>query len=774
VLLAGVLAAVVYVAIAVPLAIPSALSSPGAILGGLRDAILGIVLGWKQILTLNPPLGEYQAVLIPFLVVVYFGAFIAALLVLERRRRSSLAVIVVSAMSVFGISFGARGTSGAISVLGFELPAPREWGLGVAVFVAALVYLVGRARLERARALRAVAAQSVTRRATPVWFSIRRHLLSGALVVAALIAGLAIAPSAAGWSERSVLRDGIEPMIIVQQQSSPLGEYRSLFTASLLDETIVRIEGSTGDLDRIRIATLDDYDGESFHVSGEERFTRLPRAAGPGDGRITLDLTVGDAYSGIWVPTPAGLAQAPTFSGARAEELSDGFHLDAGGDTAITIAKAPGGASGLVPGDKYSVLVDRPSSGASLSDVQGGESLLDPEVHPALVEWAEMQELPRTGAGYLELIDRLRERGYLSHALLDDPAAEAWITALKEEKGYSFAPSYAGHSAARIEELFTSLVEQQRRAGEDATPEMLVAAVGDDEQFATAAALLARAWGLESRVVLGARLPAAEQVPGIAACETECTGANITAWVEVRASGGDWAAVDVTPQFALLPSLITEGEQLPEHPTTPEQPRSEPLDPPQAQSDTQSGEVPPEPVISDALATVLLVARVVGLSLLALILLALPLLVVMGAKRLRAKNRRTATDPEERIVGAWEELADVYADHGVRMSPQGTRVQSARTAERPAAVRLAEIVDHGVFAAHPPQEPDAERAWDIVDSESRELKAESTRWQELRARFGLTSFLDRIKGRRAAGSSGGDLAVGTLAMGGSRRYEEDA
>lgn len=774
-LLAALLAAVAYVVVAVPLAIPSALSSPGAFFGGLRDAVLGIVLGWKQILTLNPPLGEYQAVLIPFLVVVLFGAFIASLLVLGRSsRRSTFAVIVVSAMSVFGIAFGATGTSAPVVLLGFTLPSPREWVIGVAVFVIALVFLVGASRLRRARALRAVAAHNITRRAAPVWLSIRRHLLSGALIVVALVAGLAIAPAAAGWHDRSVLRDEVEPMIVVQQQSSPLGEYRSWFTAERADETVVKIDGDPGSIERIRIATLDAYDGQDFHIAADDRFTRLPRAAAPGDGRVQLGITVGDAYSGIWVPTPSGLAQAPTFSGSRADELADGFHMDADGDTAITIAETSGAGAGLVPGDRYSVLVDAPGKSASLTDVQGGESLLDADDHPALAEWADMQELPRTGAGFLELIERLRARGYLSHALLDDEAAATWIAALKASEGYSFAPSYAGHSTARIEELFTSLVDQQRRAGADATPEMLVAAVGDDEQFATAAALLAQLWGLESRVVLGARLPAADEVPGVPACDTECTGANMTAWVEVRASGGEWAAVDVTPQYSQLPSLITEGEQLPEHPTVPEQPHSEALDPPQAQSDSHDGEVPPEPVASDALAVVLFIARIVGLSLLALALLLLPLIVVLVVKGLRSKARRTAADPEVRLVGAWEELTDVYLDHEIPISTDGTRVQSARTVERPAAERLARAVDQAVFAAHPPGEDDADHAWSVVDEEREALRAEQSRWAALRSRLRLRSFVARIAPTRRIAFGSRHLALGTLALAGARRQEEDA
>ena len=766
-LVAVLAAAGVYVVVAVPLAIPSALSSVPAFLGGLRDAVFGVVVGWKQMLTLNPPLGEYQAVLIPFLVVMLFGSFLAALLVLETGRRATVAVPVVVAMSVFGIAFGVSGTTAPVTVLGVTLPAPREWLIGVALFVCSLVWLVGRTRLQRAEALRIVAAANISRQATPVWLSVRRHLLSAALAVVALVAGFAIAPAAAGWSDRSVLRDEIEPMIVVQQQPSPLSSYRSWFAGDTLDETVVRVQGDPGAIDRIRLVTLDSYDGEDFHIDVDDRFSRLPRMALPAAGRVTLDMTIGEAYRGIWVPAPAGLAEAPAFSGPRADDLADGFHVNAGGDTAITVAEAPGGAEGLVPGDRYTVLADAPGEQEDVTALQGGASNLDTDLYPLLTEWAEMQEQPRTGAGYLEVVDRLRDRGYLSHALLDDAAAAGWISSLKESEGYAFAPSYAGHSAARIEELFADLVEQERRAGADAAPEMLVAAVGDDEQFSVAAALLAEHWGLESRIVIGARLAGAEEVPGIPACSEACTGANMSAWVEVRATGGEWIPVDTTPQYAMLPSAITEGEQLPEHPTVPEQPRSEALDPPQAQSDSNNDAPPLEEPQSEILAILLPILSAVGLSLFALVLLALPFLVLLLAKRQRARVRRTAEDPEVRLAGAWEELVDVYADHGVVMDTQGTRAQRAQSTDRDAAEQLAVLVDRAVFAEHPPTSDDAAAAWKIVDAERAELSHTGSRWHRLLMRVRPTSFIVRARPAVGARFLGAGPALGTLGLTGS-------
>lgn len=766
-LIGSLAAAGTYLVVSVPLAIPSALSSIPAFLGGLRDAVLGVVLGWKQMLTLNPPLGEYQAVLIPFLVVMLFGTFIATLLVLEGGRRATIAVPVVTAMSVFGIAFGVSGTTAPVSVLGVALPAPREWLIGVALFVTALVWLVGRSRLQRAQALRTVAAANISRRATPVWLTIRRHLLSAGLAVVALVAGFAVAPAAAGWSDRSVLRDEVEPMIVVQQQASPLSAYRSWFAGGSLDDAVVQMEGDPGTLERLRLVTLDSYDGEDFHIAPDDRFSRLPRTAMPGAGRVSLGITIGDAYRGIWVPSPAGLAEAPDFSGSRADALADGFHVNSGGDTAITVAEAPGGGEGLVPGDRYTVLVDAPGAPGEVSALQGGASNLDTDLYPALTEWAEMQEQPRTGAGYLEIIDRLRSRGYLSHALIDDDAAAGWIASLKESEGYAFAPSYAGHSAARIEELFTDMVEQERRAGSDAAPELLVSAVGDDEQFSVAAALLAEHWGLESRVVIGARLAAAEEVPGIPACTETCTGANMSAWVEVRGSGGEWMPVDTTPQYAMLPSSITEGEQLPEHPTVPEQPRSEALDPPQAQSDSNNDAPPLEAPQSEVLAFLLPILRAVGLGLLALALLALPFLVLLFAKRQRARTRRTAEDPEVRLAGAWEELVDVYADHDVSMDAEGTRTQRALSTDREAADRLAVIVDRAVFAEHPPTNDDASAAWAIVDAERADLAASGKWWHRIARRVRPTSFIGRMRAAGGRGYTGARPALATLGVTGS-------
>ena len=73
--------------------------------------------------------------------------------------------------------------------------------------------------------------------------------------------------------------------------------------------------------------------------------------------------------------------------------------------------------------------------------------------------------------------------------------------------GYSFKASASGHSLARIDALFARLLERETDPRAEASGNY-VAAVGDDEQFAVATALVAAELGFPARVVVGARLSA--------------------------------------------------------------------------------------------------------------------------------------------------------------------------------------------------------------------------------------------------------------------------
>lgn len=750
--------AVVYALIVVPVAVPGAVGDAPTWLRGIRDGFVGVIVGWKQLLTLSLPLGQYQAVLVPFLLVMLVGSLVAGLLVIPDRRSSPLAVVVGFAMSGFGLAFGSSSLSEPLVVGPVVLPAPRELAVGIGGLAAALVWLLLRSRSIRAVALRRATAGTVQRAGLSGWPAVRRRALAAVLVAIALVVGAVVTPAAAQLTDRSALRDRIEPAVVLRQTATPLASYRAAFGADRIDEPWLVIEGDTGGVERLRLATLDSYDGETFHVAAARddaaaRFSRLPRAAARMPGDVAFGLTVDDGYAGVWVPAPLGLRAAPEFEGARRAALADGFHRAADGATSIDIAAVPdasapvsGAGHGLLPGDAYS-LVSAPDAPAPLGEPDS-TPLIDLDEYPALAEWVEMQEQPATAAGFTELVDRLRGRGYLSHAAVDGPDAAEWISRL--DAGYTFLPSYSGHSAARIEALFTQLVDQQRLAGPDASDAALVAAVGDDEQFATAIALLARALGYESRVVLGFRLAGAEEVPGAAACTEVCAGGALAAWAEVTAEGGAWTPVDATPQHEVAPSLIKEGEQLPEHPTTPDRTDTATVDPPAAQSEASETAAASPEETDLGLVSLLSILKWAGLAGAAVLLLLLPFSVLLAAKAARSRRRRHEPVPEVRIVGAWDELVDLYADHGLPVSATADRAAAARATGRRAAVELAARVDGAVFAGDPPGDADAEAAWAIVDAERAALRARARARARLAAKLSFASLTRPLRPARAS------------------------
>lgn len=750
--------AAAYAIVVVPVAIPSAMADAPSWLRGIRDGFVGVVVGWKQLLTLSLPLGEYQAVLVPFLVVMLVGTLVATLLVVPDRRTSPLAVIVGLAMSGFGLAFGSSTLSDPLVIGPVSVPAPRELLVGIGGLAAALVWLLLRSRSIRAVALRRATAGTVQRAGLSGWPAWRRRGLAGVLVVLALVAGAVATPAAASLADRTALRDRVEPEVVVRQTATPLASYRAAFGADRIDETWLELDGSTTGVQRLRLATLEDYDGETFHVATEgaaSRFSRLPRAAVRAPGDVAFEVAVGDGYAGIWVPAPLGLRAAPDFGGARQSALDDGFHRSADGSTAISIAKIPDASAappsvtrGLAPGDVYD-LVAAPDTVAAQLGEPGASAQLDLEEYPALSAWLELQAQPNSASGFTELVQRLRARGYLSHSAVDGPDAAGWIGQLGG--GYSFLPSYSGHSKARIEALFTELVDQQRLAGPKASDAALVAGIGDDEQFAVATALIARALGYDSRVVLGFRLPGADEVPGVATCTDVCRGGALTVWTEVSSSGTDgWVPVDATPQFEVAPSLIQEGEQLPQHPTTPDRPDTATVDPPSAQSESSDAAAAPpkdDAVFGSSLFATL---RWVGLGVAAALFLVLPLIVLLVVKGARTRRRRNDPVPEVRIVGAWDDLVDLYIDHGVIDSERAVRADTARAAGRPAAVSLASLVARAVFAGDPPSASDADAAWAIVDTEQRELRAAARARRRLSARLSLASLFHPFRPARAS------------------------
>lgn len=748
-LAASVVLTAAFVLTVVPVAAPQSFDTlPWGPVRGLLDALAAVVLGWKQLLTLTLPVGSYQAVLVPAYLVFLLSSFTVVALALapstaptaptaaplpRGQKLVPLGAVALLAPVAFGTIFGASAVSAPLALGQVAVVAPRELALWGAAAVLGAMWVWWTSGAERRAALRRgrVSEQrgAGTGRAT-------RGVLSGGVVLVALLAGSALAP-VLDTGARQVPRDRVDPEVVLRERPSPLTAYRAWKRDDTLDTELFSVQSAGALPARLRIAVLDSYDGVDVDVSSDARgrFTRFPSAPTL-SSTAEVTIRVGPGYSDIWVPT-GELASVPSFGGPRGAELADTFFVNR--DTGAAVV-APGGAAtqGLSDGDTIrtdmSLRRDQPLEGSP----RGGSDM-DEERFPALVAWVRAQDQPATAAGLTELVQRLRERSYLSHSLSDAAGERLWLERLRASYGTRFETSAAGESAARIEQLFEQLNAQERLAGADAPAAMLVAGIGDDEQLSVASALVARSLGFDARVVLGVRLGDAEAgVPGVPACAATCTGANIAAWIEVRGAGAAWAPIDVTPQVAMPPTRLEDGERLPEFPSTPEHRDATEIDPPlgvgERNDASDTAEVPAgSPWIWAAL-------RIAGLSLAALALVLLPLAYLPVMKRWRARVRKSRSDPELATLGAWEELVDQAKDMGVRVPDGASRSEVAALLDTQPARWAALTADRAVFAPAGVDTSDAEWAWAAVRADREIRAANMTRWQRVRSHYSLASY----------------------------------
>jgi hypothetical protein len=732
----------------VPVAVPSSFERmPMGLFRGLLDGVAAVALGWKQLLTLTLPVGTYQSVMVPAFLVYLLTAFAATLIATRTKRFAALASFALTAPVAFGTIFGSSAVSAPLVLGPLKIAAPRELGLWLLAALLGACWVWFAAGAERRAALRRGRVRGVRSAGGRAL----RGVLGGATVVVALGAGLALAPVLDAGS-RQVPRDHIDPEIVLRERSSPLAAYRGWKRDSTLDAPIFTVSSNGAMPGRLRLAVLDEYNGVDFHVSANEagRFTRFPSGRGLSDP-ATVTVRVDEGYSDIWVPT-SGLGSVPVFGGQNADALSDAFFVNRTTEAAIAV---PGGTStrGLERGDSFRATMDTGADVQLKGDPVASASTIDLESVPELAAWVKAQDQPATAEGLLELIQRLRDRGYLSHSISTAEGEQLWLERLSEQYGTRFESSAGGHSLARIEALFAQLNTQQRLAGENPSQEMLVAAIGDDEQFATAAALLARALGFDSRVVVGVRTSdEAEDVQGVPSCDSECTGENVAAWVEVRGAQSEWAPVDVTPQVKLRPSTLEEGEQLPEFATTPEERDAKEIDPPLGVGERSDN--PEDPSDDNKVSWLLPVLKAVGLSLSALLLLLLPFLFLPFAKRRRAGSRRAEPVPELRALGAWQELVEGARDGGVEVPVGVSRSQVADAIGTAPARWAAETATRAVFSAQGVSAQEADWMWAAVDADRAERRAKQSLWQRLRARYALRSYgVNIVKGRPRAAES---------------------
>ena len=685
-----------YLTLGVPAAVPgSAIAGVIATPHGLVELLAGAALSWKQLVTIAVPVGSYLALLVPAFLLALVAAATAVTIAL-RSRRPAAAIIPPALLLLAGIALGVVHTTLAVET-------------GLAFLITSIAWLV-RVAIARRRAI-------TTGRPVEAALADARRVLGASALLAVALVGATAAAVALPSPPRSVVRAELQPPFEPREHESPLAGFRTAFDPDTDEDEMLEVTGLPPGAG-LRIATLDTYDGIVYNVGGTDgtgesgRFTRVPYRLDQGDvdGTSTrIDVLV-LGYDDVWVPG-IGQLERITFGGNRAPVLADGFfYNDVTGTGAVQ--------TGLAAGDRYTAESITPLRPERLEALRPGTSVLPAspsmpdELGPLLDEWAPASDTQ--GQRLQGMISGLKATGFVSHGTED----EEW--------------SRSGHSLDRIIEL-----AEERPM------------LGDGEQYAVAAALMAREIGFPARVVVG-YLSDPEAPPANAGDAVVFQRDDLQAWIEVQDAEGEWVAIDPNP----VPREIPERE--PDQPTVVSRPQSA-LPPPAERTPVDDLDPDPdltldqhdqgvEPWVEALLAAL----AVTGFALLGLAVLVSPFLAIIVAKLRRRRLRRRAPTPVERIEGGWQEFADTAVDYGYPIRQNATRAEQAATVGGLGPLVLASVVDRAVYAPDGPADGDDERVWDTVDELQERLAAPRTRRDRLRAAISLNSLAGYAVTRRGA------------------------
>lgn len=653
----------------------------------LSGLAIGAVFGWADVITLRPPVSlPYYIDVVPY-VAAWLVMLVAATLAtrwLPGRRRTvwRLGLLLIGPTVVYGAGV----------LLGTDEPyfaAVR----GIAFAAIALIWLGWRRPLGGGVA---VAGGRML---------LQRKLLGTAILVLGAIAigavgGALLAPSP---SHRFVLRQEVQPPFEPLDYPAPLAGFRH-YTKDLHDTDLFRVGGLHTD-EKLRIATMDTYDGVTWGVAGAQQ-----AADGSGQFRLvgrdfpapsagvkrtkptTIDLDV-LGYQDVWVPS-TGYAGSLSFGGAPAASLENVRYNAATGTTVLT--------TGLRKGQQYRLDArdQRLPSDASLQQTPVASVQLPPvsDIPDTVAAKAvDITKDAHSPIDKLRTIEKyLKANGFLSHGTASDQA-----------------PSRAGEGADRMAEMISS-----------------AHMVGDQEQYASLMALMARSLNTPARVVMGF----APKVPSDGA-EVTVTGNDVTAWVEVDFQGVGWIPFFPTPTDTDVPQQ--------QQPKPQSVPQPQVRQPPRTENDHDDLVTPVQITDSDKKddAPFLLPGWAIALALALLIpaaLILLPMLVIWLIKRRRA-HRRRSPGGDRAAGGAWDELVDRLSELGYpQPAPRTTRLMAAgelAPVTAPAVVDLAERTDGAVFAGADVPDEEVAALWREVDEVLDTAAASAGRSRRLLSRY---------------------------------------
>lgn len=621
------------------------------VLGGWRASGAGEVLGpladaGARLLTAPRPAVPEPAHVVPVLILVALVGLAVALAVRRRTRPGVGPLVGACVVYVAGLLLTAGGAD------------PHGVLAGLLVLVAAAGWVL----LDGHDAPTTTAVPAVLGAPAPGPRRTWRPATPATLAVVVLAASATVTGTALTGAEAFEPREHVTPPVVQVDATHPLPQL-SVWATRPEEELLV----ARGDLpERLSFVVLPEFDGAAWRAGSVLRplGAVAEPALPPGDAQGRMDATI--ELRGLAVPSAVADAWLPT-AGQPVDVSASGLLWDVETGSLLAADGFPTGA--------YRVTADVDQASPAALATAGVPS--GAQVHRYL-------EVPRMPADMLA-----HARAVTSGATSRLAQARAIEESVRADR--ELAPDAAsGSSYARVREFLFA----DREAGGQ---------VGTAEQFAASFAVLARAVGLPTRLVLGFVLPDAAP-DGSVVVRAE----HAHVWPEVYLAGPGWVAFDPSPaatgsagerdaDAVDLGTDEVDGLPVPGEDEVPD--------------DAAADVVADEPVVRADASPVALVVLVTVLAALALVLAAVGVARALRRSRARRLRRQGAS-------GAWQHLEDVLVLAGAAPRPgEDARQVAARTGEGPeraAAQRLASLAEAEAFGPARTHAGSGDEAWELA------------------------------------------------------------
>lgn len=723
---------------AVYLLLGGAVASPSTTLFGvvpsartLQFLLFGVVRTWKDVLTIEPPIGAQPAgAVLPWLSGLVLAC--AAGLLTGRCGRPFLGTVPLLVFGGIGIAWGLNGLTPAAwssvlwcaALLLWWSLAARLCGPGDVLLSEVPEDPVSSAEAEGVDTLLAA-------RRSPL--DVRQVI--GIVATVGLVAGgsALVVGFAGSWENRIVLRDVVEPPLNIYEYPSALSAYRKIST-DWAQEELIEVSGLPENA-RMRIAVFDAFDGTTFAIAPASltgragyvpvdfapAMTEVPANA----TRVKVDVRT-HLLSGPWIPT-FGEPQYVVFRGESAEAQQDSLYMDRWAGTALTTHQLPE-RDYSVESFMFPVWSDGQLSGVNAPGLGAVSTSAVPQPVAELAE--KLVQGEQNALGKARAIERyLRKEGFFSQA----------------DSLYS----RPGHRADRLVRMLDA--------------EQLI---GDDEQYAALMALMLHSLNINARVVMGA-YPESYGEDAVA-----LRGHDMHVWVEVYFDGVGWGVFDPTPPRDQVPQTeVPKPKSVPRPQVLqPPEPPEEPAELPPGTSDRGSRSDSQD---ETQIPWGLIVGGTGGL-----LLLVLPFVAIVLVKQ-RVRRRRREAQTRDAIIGGWDEIIDLAVDSGTTVDASWTRREAAQQLssstwgqqlasaqatqrwgldeyERPRLEQIAYLVDFAMYSGVELEQSYSQSVWDDVSDATRALNSAQSWRQRVRRRFSLQALRRRraLRRLRKEGGSG--------------------